>query len=175
MSKTDESGNSGRRALLRDMGSAQETRLGVNMEALQRKETGLCLGSQPALFHCLKYCLKGLLFMLLAVALLHHHHRERFQSLPEHANERGCCLCVCVCVCVRARTRAHIHVRTCSMHHINHHFTRQTSIQSLSYLHLSLSYLHIWKPFLSDGLRFCKDEVESQKTVSSWFCHFLAV
>lgn len=35
MSKTDESGNSGRRALFRDMGSAEsETRLGVRVEAL---------------------------------------------------------------------------------------------------------------------------------------------
>ena len=37
MSKTDESGNSGRRALLRDMGSAQEARLGVSVEALGRR------------------------------------------------------------------------------------------------------------------------------------------
>ena len=36
MSKTDESGNSGRRTLLRDMGSAQEARLGVSLEALEK-------------------------------------------------------------------------------------------------------------------------------------------
>ena len=39
MPKTDESGNSGRRALFRDMGSAQDTRHGVSVEAL---------GSRPA-------------------------------------------------------------------------------------------------------------------------------
>ena len=37
MSKTDESGNSGRCTLLRDMGSAQEARLGVSLEALGRR------------------------------------------------------------------------------------------------------------------------------------------